>query len=45
MQILDYLYQKDLYEPLVWDETGYYDHSAVEAQGSLGLRVDPVDVV
>ena len=29
----------------VGGEAGYYDHRAVEAQGSLGLRVDPIDAV
>ena len=29
----------------VGGEAEYYDHRAVEAQGSLGLRVDSVDAV
>ena len=29
----------------VGGEAGYYDHGVEEAQGSSGLRVDPVDAV
>ena len=30
---------------LVGGEAGCYDHTAVEAQGSSGFRVDPVDTI
>ena len=26
-------------------ETGYHDHKAVQAKGSTGFSVDPIDVV
>ena len=29
----------------VGGEFGYHEHGAVEAQGSAGLRVDPVDAI
>ena len=44
MQIKDYLYQKDLHEPLT-GVAGIHDGGEVETQGSPGSRVDPVDFV
>ena len=40
MQIEDFLYQKRSSRTSVGGEAGYYDHKAMEAQGSSGLRVD-----
>ena len=46
MQIEDYMYQKDLHEPLlgVKPDTNH-DHGTVEAQGSISLGADPVDAI
>ena len=45
MQIEDYLYQKDLHEPLTGVKSKFHDGGEVETQGSSGSRVDLVDFV
>ena len=39
------VYTRKVFTTLIGGEVGYYDHGAVEAQGSSDLRVDPVDTI
>ena len=43
--ILKIICTRKIFTNPCWEEVGYYDHGVVEAQGSLGLRVDPIDAV